>query len=59
MATKKKRFDAIAASRRWRRATSRRLNKMTFAEQEEYLNRVTEAFFSAKTSLSPRELAHR
>jgi len=49
MATKKKTFDAVAASRRWRRASSRRLSKMTFAEQQEYLNRVTEAFFAPKT----------
>jgi len=41
MATKKKPFDAIAASRRWRRATSRRLSKMSFAEQQEYLREKT------------------
>lgn len=59
MATKKKGFDAVEASRRWRRATSRRLNKMTFAEQQEHLNRVTEAFFAANPSRATRELAHR
>jgi hypothetical protein len=59
MATKKKTFDAVAASRRWRRATSRRLNKMTFAEQQEHLNRVTAAFFAAKPSRPARELEPR
>jgi hypothetical protein len=59
MAKTKKAFDAVAASRRWRRASSRRLSKMTFAEQQEYLKRVTEAFFAPKTKrrtggLTPR-----
>ena len=48
MAKKNKAFDAVAASRRWRRASSRRLSKMTFPEQQEYLRRVTEAFFAGK-----------
>ncbi len=39
MATKKKSFDALAASRRWRRATSKLLNKMTPEEQIAFLNR--------------------
>jgi len=40
MATiKKKTFDAIAASRRWRVATSKLLNKMTPEEQIAFLNR--------------------
>ena len=59
MATKKKGFDALAASRRWRRATSRRLNKMTFAEQQEYLKQGTEAFFAEKPSRRSPTLAHR
>jgi hypothetical protein len=36
---KKKSFDAIAQSRRWRRATSRLLNKMAPEEQLVFLNR--------------------
>jgi len=39
MGTKKKTFDAVAASRRWRKATSKLLNKMTPDEQLEFLNR--------------------
>lgn len=58
MATKKKKpFDAVAASRRWRRATSRRLNKMTPEEQIAFLNRRLENWpADAKPA---RELAHR
>lgn len=54
MATKKKTFDAVAESRRWRRASSRRLDKMTFAEQQEHLRKVTEEFFAKK----PKSLRH-
>jgi hypothetical protein len=50
MATKQKKFDAVASSRRWRRASSRQLSKMTFAEQQEHLKRVTEALFAEKPS---------
>lgn len=39
MATKKMSFDAIAASRRWRRTTSRLLDRMTPTEQIAFLNR--------------------
>jgi len=45
MAPKKKPVDAIAASRRWRRAASRRLSKMSFAEQQEYLRGKTNELF--------------
>ena len=48
MTTKKKTFDAVAESRRWRRASSRQLNKMTFAERQEHLRRLTEVFFAKK-----------
>jgi very-short-patch-repair endonuclease len=47
MATMKKSFDAVAESRRWRRATSRRLNKLTFEQQQALLNRTTAEFFAA------------
>jgi len=39
MATKKKSFDAIAASRRWRRAVSRHVRGMTPAERIVFFNR--------------------
>jgi hypothetical protein len=37
--TKKKLFDAVKESRRWRRETSKLLDKMSPAEQIEFLNR--------------------
>lgn len=39
MATKKKAFDAIAESRKWRRQTSRLLLAMTSAERIAFLDR--------------------
>lgn len=59
MATKKKAFDAVAASRRWRRASSRQLSKMTFAEQQEHLKRVTDALYAAKPPRRPPPFALR
>jgi hypothetical protein len=59
MATKKKKtFDAIAASRRWRRTTSKLLNKMTPEEQMAFLNRRLKNWPAAPAE-SARELAHR
>jgi len=59
MATKKKKtFDAVAASRRWRRTTSKLLNKMTPEEQIAFLNRRLENW-PATTAKPARELAHR
>jgi hypothetical protein len=37
--TKQKTFDAVAESRRWRRETSRLLDKMSPAEEIAFLNR--------------------
>jgi hypothetical protein len=59
MATTKKTFDAVAESRRWRIRTGRKLRKLTFAQQQELLNRTTEAFFAAKPKHPARELAQR
>jgi hypothetical protein len=44
---KKKQFDAIAASRRWRRAASKRLAGLSFPEQQKLLNRTTEGILEA------------
>jgi hypothetical protein len=55
--TKKKTFDAVAQSRRWRIATGRKLRGLTFEQQQELLRRTTEEFFAAKPSR--RALAHR
>lgn len=58
MATaKKKSFDALAQSRRWRVQTSRKLNGLTFEQQQELLRRTTEKFFAGKPSR--RALTHR
>ena len=59
MATKKKSFDAVASSRRWRQATSKLLNNMTPEEQLAFLNsRLTNWPGTAKPKGS-RALAHR
>jgi hypothetical protein len=59
MATKKKDFDAVAASRRWRIATGRKLRGLTFEQQQTLLRRTTEAFFAEKPSRRSSVLAHR
>ena len=48
MATRKKSFDAVAGSRRWRTETARKLRGMTFEQQQALLQRTTEAFFAKK-----------
>ena len=42
METKIKKFDAVAESRKWREATSQKLDAMTPEEQITYLNKVGE-----------------
>jgi len=59
MATKKKTFDAIASSRRWRRETSKLLSKMTSAERIAFLNRRLEDRPSASKASSALVPAHR
>lgn len=44
METKTKAFDAVAESRKWREATSRKLNAMTREERLEYLRQVRERY---------------
>lgn len=58
MPTKKKPFDAVAESRRWRRTTSRLLNKMTAEEQIAFLNRRLKRWPIASESKPASELAH-
>ena len=48
MATKKKGFDAVAESRRWRIQTGCKLRGLSFARQQALLQRTTETFFAAK-----------
>jgi hypothetical protein len=57
--TKKKTFDAVAESRRWRIETGKRLAAMTPEERREHLRRTTAAFFAAKPKGPAPALAHR
>ena len=41
--TKKKTFDAVAESRRWRIQTGRKLRGLSFEQQQALLQRTTEA----------------
>ncbi|HXB01668.1 MAG TPA: hypothetical protein VNV15_02480 [Opitutaceae bacterium] len=59
MATKKKSFDAVAASRRWRIQTGRKLRGLSFAQQQVLLQRTTDALFAAKPSRRASALTHR
>ena len=59
MATKKKTFDAVASSRRWRQATSKLLNKMSPEEQVAFLNRRLATWQSPMKPKGSRTLAHR
>jgi|688.fasta_scaffold294117_3 hypothetical protein len=44
METKTKPFDAVAESRKWREATSRKLNALSLEERLEYLRQVRERY---------------
>ena len=57
--TKKKTFDAVAQSRRWRLATGRKLRGLTFEQQQALLQKTTEAFFAEKPVRRSSALAHR
>lgn len=55
--TKKKSFDAVAESRRWRVQTGRKLRRLSFEQQQELLRRTTEEFFARPPTR--RGLVHR
>jgi len=59
MATKKKSFDAVAASRRWRVQSGKRLAAMTPAERRAHLQRGAEEFFSGKPDIHTASRADR
>jgi hypothetical protein len=59
MATKKKSFDAVAASWRWRVQSGRRLATMMPAKRRVHLQRVTEEFFSGKPDIRTTSRADR
>ncbi len=60
MATmKKKTFDAVAESRRWRIATGLKLRGLSFEQQQDLLKKTTEAFFAEKPVRRASAITHR
>ena len=57
---KEKTFDAVAQSRRWRRATSRKLSTMSDEEKLAFLNRRLAAWpATGEQETAKHALAHR
>lgn len=56
---KKKTFDAVAESRRWRMQSGLELRGLTFEQQQELLRRTTEAILTRKPARRSSVLAHR
>lgn len=54
METKTKIFDAVEESRKWREATSRKLDAMTPEERLTYLRQVGEDYAAARASRRAR-----
>ena len=48
METKNKTFDAVAESRKWREATSRKLAAMSVEERLAYLGKVRERYLAER-----------
>lgn len=48
METKNKAFDAVAESRKWREATSRKLDAMSRAERLAYLDKVRDRYLAER-----------
>jgi hypothetical protein len=59
MATKKKNFDAIGASRQWRRTTSRKVRGMSSEERIAFFNRSLESLPTLPAVKPVRESMHR
>jgi hypothetical protein len=59
MATKKKPFDAVESSRRWRRKTNRLVRDMKSEERIAFFNRRLANWPAAPMAKPARELAHR
>jgi hypothetical protein len=58
METKKKVFDAVAESRKWRETTSRRLDAMTTEQRLAYLHGVGERWRAQNPSRRETTAAH-
>jgi hypothetical protein len=54
METKTKTFDSVEESRKWRDATSLKLDAMTASERIAYLRSVSERYASEYVSRSPK-----
>ena len=57
METKKKAFDAVAESRKWREATSRKLDAMSVQERLVYLQGVRSRFLAKQKARQRKALA--
>lgn len=55
MKTKTKTFDAVAESRKWREATSRKLDAMTLPDRLEYLEKVRERYAAEHAAWKARQ----
>ena len=53
MDTKTKAFDAVAESRKWREATSRKLDAMTVEERVAYLQSVRQRYAAGRKNRQP------
>ena len=53
MDTKTKAFDAVAESRKWREATSRKLDAMTVEERVAYLQSVCQRYAAGRKKRQP------
>ena len=53
METKTKTFDAVAESRKWREATSRKLDAMSLEERLAYLESVRERYATKQKTRQP------
>ena len=56
METKKKAFDAVAESRKWREATSRKLDAMSVQERLVYLQSVRSRFLAKQKTRQRKAL---
>ena len=59
MATKTKSFDAVAESRKWREATSQRLDAMSREQRLAYLHQETEKLRAKIRAVNPAPTASR
>lgn len=57
MEPKSKTFDAVAESRKWREATSRKLDAMSVQERLAHLREVRSQFLAKQKKRQPKALA--